>query len=345
MRNRNRSRRDNTSTSNGSGVNDPFTSTSNSANIGNDLSPRRLSRLAKLSRSRKSSSTPFTSAFSMPSLSWLPTRDITMAWPFISGFQMEDRRDSAISSTWESAEQNHKRKSEVTAWFYRGLSWTPCRTIRWLYHMFVDLARACWHSWQTFTDLALTVLLLVICVIAGYVVLEFLLKALPGVAAQAIDGNCSVVYVTVPGPIITISLVAASPSNPARGTYYFSVVNSTTHWLDSIAPPSRFSTLITRTPEITPAVSSLSVTRSPYPTVSSTGISTIPSLSIPGLLSSSSSSRPPNPGSLAPFHSSSVSLPWPDTLCVIVCLWLTMLVHLATETLFTLFSVHQHNQQ
>ncbi|KAI0576623.1 hypothetical protein TUN199_05398 [Pyrenophora tritici-repentis] len=138
-------------------------------------------------------------------------------------------------------------------------------------------------------DLVVTVIFFIATIFAGYIALEFVLKALPGVVAQAFDGNCSVVYVTVPGPIITVSLVAASPTNPARGTYYFSVVNSTTRWLNSIAPPSRFSTLITRTPEITPIVSSLSATGSSFPgesSVSSTEIYTSPDLSIPGLSSS-----------------------------------------------------------
>ncbi|KAF1945660.1 hypothetical protein EJ02DRAFT_304470, partial [Clathrospora elynae] len=48
------------------------------------------------------------------------------------------------------------------------------------------------------------------------VALELLLKMIPVVAAQDLDANCSVVYVTVPGPIITVSLVGASPTNPAR---------------------------------------------------------------------------------------------------------------------------------
>ncbi|EDU41398.1 conserved hypothetical protein [Pyrenophora tritici-repentis Pt-1C-BFP] len=68
-------------------------------------------------------------------------------------------------------------------------------------------------------------------IFAGYIALEFVLKALPGVVAQAFDGNCSVVYVTVPGPIITVSLVAASPTNPARASPHpvVSVLSSREH--------------------------------------------------------------------------------------------------------------------
>jgi hypothetical protein len=105
----------------------------------------------------------------------------------------------------------------------------------------------------------------------AYFTLDSFLTAIPGAAAQEFDGNCSVVYVTVPGPIITVSLIGASPTNPARGTYYFSVINGTTEWLNSITPPSRFSTLVTQTPEITPIVSSLSATAP-----SSSGLLTVP---------------------------------------------------------------------
>ncbi|EAT89385.1 hypothetical protein SNOG_02654 [Parastagonospora nodorum SN15] len=76
------------------------------------------------------------------------------------------------------------------------------------------------------------------------------------------------------GPIITISLINASPSNPAKGTYYFSVVNGTTEWMNSITPPSQFSTLITKTPEITPIISSVSVAPS---SGTSLTFSTVPS--------------------------------------------------------------------
>ncbi|KAH9861508.1 hypothetical protein J1614_011255 [Plenodomus biglobosus] len=145
-------------------------------------------------------------------------------------------------------------------WGPRTLSWKLCRAIRWIYNFCVALSRIQWDA-QRCRDLLLTLGSIALYMYALYVVLGFIVSQVA--SAQEMEANCSVVYVTIPGPIITVSLIAASPSNPARGTYYFSVINGTTGWLDSIAPPSRYSTLRTKTPDITPIISSLYVTALP----------------------------------------------------------------------------------
>ncbi|KAI2485865.1 hypothetical protein Ptr902_00555 [Pyrenophora tritici-repentis] len=310
MRNRDRSKPHNTSTNNGSDADDPSRST---------LIEAKSRKTFVRSAPPKTSNTPSTSAPSASGISldywfptsgnslaaWLPTTDfITVNFPMHpclredgrpSTLQIPPTRNkwiSFISSAWEGTATSFSRvlsswpclpivQLARNCWNCWLSSW-PCRTT-------VQLVRHSWNNSRTSMDLVVTVIFFIATIFAGYIALEFVLKALPGVVAQAFDGNCSVVYVTVPGPIITVSLVAASPTNPARGTYYFSVVNSTTRWLNSIAPPSRFSTLITRTPEITPIVSSLSATGSSFPgesSVSSTEIYTSPDLSIPGLSSS-----------------------------------------------------------
>ncbi|KAI4931154.1 hypothetical protein J4E85_003743 [Alternaria conjuncta] len=214
--------------------------------------------------------------------------------PVIRGKGSKDKRDSVISSTWEGPKQQSEPKATTAArprWGFRPRNWWPCRIIRWIYQFFVALTRIRWTDKQISKDLILTLAFVGIVVAGGYVALDILLNAIPGVSAQAVDGNCSIVYVTVPGPIITISLVGASPTNPAKGTYYFSVVNSTTEWLDSIAPPSRFSTLPTRTADVTPIVSSVGVTSflsSGAAVVSSTLGPTTSTLSLSGPFVSSS---------------------------------------------------------
>ncbi|KAI4953358.1 hypothetical protein J4E86_006901 [Alternaria arbusti] len=186
--------------------------------------------------------------------------------PVIRGKGAKDKRDSVISSTWEGPKQQSEPKATTAArprWGFRPRNWWPCRIIQWIYHFFVALMRIRWTDKQISKDLILTLAFVGIVVAGGYVALDILLSAIPGVSAQTVDGNCSIVYVTVPGPIITISLVGASPTNPAKGTYYFSVVNSTTEWLDSIAPPSLFSTLPTRTADVRPILSSMGLSSMP----------------------------------------------------------------------------------
>ncbi|KAH6865277.1 hypothetical protein BKA58DRAFT_443330 [Alternaria rosae] len=195
-----------------------------------------------------------------------PSSGSSPAPPITRVRNSEEKRDSVISSIWEGPKQPSKPKATTIPkpfWGFMPRNWWPCRIIRWIYHFFVALTRIRWTDRQTSKDLMLTLAFIGIVFAGGYVALDMLLNAIPGVSAQAIDGNCSIVYVTVPGPIITVSLVGASPTNPAKGTYYFSVVNSTTEWLDSIAPPSRFSTLPTRTADFTPIVSSVGVSSMP----------------------------------------------------------------------------------
>ncbi|KAH7091413.1 hypothetical protein FB567DRAFT_589303 [Paraphoma chrysanthemicola] len=170
------------------------------------------------------------------------------------------KRDSVISNTWDDSTKKDASASKPTIrsrWRLRPGRWWPCRACRWARNFGVAVIRGL--QGPCALDFVLTLGLAFSVMFAGYVGVELVLGLLRGVEAQGMisSADCSVVYVTVPGPIITVSLIAASPSNPARGTYYFSVVNGTTEWMNSIAPPSRFSTLITKTPEATPVISSL----------------------------------------------------------------------------------------
>ncbi|KAH7081380.1 hypothetical protein BKA63DRAFT_561925 [Paraphoma chrysanthemicola] len=190
------------------------------------------------------------------------------------------KRDSVISNTWDDSTRKGAAEPKPTIrsrWRLRPSRWWPCRACRWAQNFGVAVIRGL--QGPRALDLILTLGLAFAVMFAGYVGVELVLGLLRGVEAQAMisRADCSVVYVTVPGPIITVSLIAVSPSNPARGTYYFSVVNGTTEWMNSIAPPSRFSTLITKTPEVTPVISSLPAIPAP--------ISTQPKeLSTPGVL-------------------------------------------------------------
>ncbi|KAH4254658.1 hypothetical protein HBI04_015110 [Parastagonospora nodorum] len=189
----------------------------------------------------------------------------------------DEKRDSVISSTWEGRKQSLASMLEPVTphvWGLRPRRWWPCRTYRWTKDLLFALGRAC--TGPRWYDLLLTLFTVAAVMFAGYVALELGLSMLKTASAQdtSTDTGCSVVYVTVPGPIITISLINASPSNPAKGTYYFSVVNGTTEWMNSITPPSQFSTLITKTPEITPIISSVSVAPS---SGTSLTFSTVPS--------------------------------------------------------------------
>ncbi|CAE6997540.1 hypothetical protein PTTW11_00551 [Pyrenophora teres f. teres] len=218
MRNRDRSRLENTATSNGSDANNTSRPALSPLIVGKS---RKMPTRAKPPKSNKTPSTSTPSASGISLDSWLPTSDLITVNLSMPPFPAKDGRPSTlqtpptknrwhsfISSIWE----------DTATWFSRGLISWPCRTIGWLYRIIVQLAWNCWNDWQTFTDMVLTVIFLIITIFACYIALELLLKALPGVAAQAFDGNCSVVYVTIPGPIITISLVAASPTNPARAS-------------------------------------------------------------------------------------------------------------------------------
>lgn len=122
----------------------------------------------------------------------------------------------------------------------------PCRIYWWLVRAVPAFFRGLWHTpWQ---DQFHTFGLLIAVVFGTWVAIEGLLRIFQVVSAQE---QCSIVYVTIPGPIITVSLVGATPTDPARGTYYYSVVNGTTEWLNSIAPPTRVSSFVSSTMQIT----------------------------------------------------------------------------------------------
>ncbi|KAF2735382.1 hypothetical protein EJ04DRAFT_563402 [Polyplosphaeria fusca] len=89
-------------------------------------------------------------------------------------------------------------------WRIRPCKWWPCLTIRWLW-LFVSvlpnaLLRLAWHD----VFYMLVVFLAVFYALKG--VAEFQFRMFRGVYAQENDG-CSIVYVTLPGPIITVSLI------------------------------------------------------------------------------------------------------------------------------------------
>ncbi|KAF1916046.1 hypothetical protein BDU57DRAFT_538382 [Ampelomyces quisqualis] len=188
------------------------------------------------------------------------------------------RHDSALSSAWEGDKPELQPESKIVLaryWHIRPRRWWPCRAYRWTRDFGLAFGRALHGPRWLDTFMTLSVACLVM--FTGYIAVELLLRLLQPVSAQTtfVDANCSIVYVTVPGPVITVSLINASPSNPAQGTYYFSVVNGTTEWMNSIAPPSHFSTLPTKTPDTTPVVSSISVT--PSSSFSSSGLTSNPS--------------------------------------------------------------------
>ncbi|KAG9190384.1 hypothetical protein G6011_08472 [Alternaria panax] len=301
IRSKNRARKENTSISDNSGSNIPSTSTPAHENVITRSTSSTIDRQHLLAE-------PFRRKPSMPATTLL--KDATTsntssgtspAAPVSQKKGAQRKRDSVVSGTWEGRGRPSKSKMKSVKqplWGFRPGGWWPCRALNWTYHFFLALIRIHWTDQQTFQDLVLTLALIGLVIVGFYVALDFLLRALPGVAAQALDGNCSIVYVTVPGPIITVSLIGASPTNPARGTYYFSIINGTTEWLNSIAPPSRFSTLITRTADITPIVSSLSITGT-----SSSGLATVSSTQTP-TTSAPSIFSPASPGLGSTFTSS-----------------------------------------
>ncbi|KAJ4320037.1 hypothetical protein N0V94_003602 [Neodidymelliopsis sp. IMI 364377] len=121
------------------------------------------------------------------------------------------------------------------AWFQniRPHSWRPCPLYRWLRDLVVTFYTGL--SGPRKLDFFLSIVLFLTCVYVAYAALDFMLLGLikPVKAQDIVEAaNCSVVYVTIPGPIITVSLIAATPSDPARGTYYYSVINGTTEYCD-----------------------------------------------------------------------------------------------------------------
>ncbi|KAF1931935.1 uncharacterized protein M421DRAFT_2546 [Didymella exigua CBS 183.55] len=202
---------------------------------------------------------------------------------FESGFLSKsvEKRDSVISSDWEDTKI--ERPWQATAKKgSRGFTWSSKLKLKtwWPYRMYLSMRIFLLAVIKGFQgprkfDFIITFGFLLVCCYAAYTTLDFIFTGLiKGANAQALveAANCSVVYVTIPGPIITVSLIAASPTNPAQGTYYYSVVSGSTEWLNSVAPPSRPGLSITRTSIPLPIDSTLpglesSMQPSPSPTM------------------------------------------------------------------------------
>ncbi|KAJ4992318.1 hypothetical protein SVAN01_02337 [Stagonosporopsis vannaccii] len=189
-----------------------------------------------------------------------------------------EKRDSVLSIAWQEAKtrgnpQVHAKQTSYLEALGRGLilspfSWWPCR----MYRRFRMLLRAVLRGFQSDDriDFIITSSVLLVCFYVAYTTMDFIFTGLvKGTSAQNVveAANCSIVYVTIPGPIITVSLIAASPTNPARGTYYYSVVNGTTQWLNSVVPPRQSGAFVTLTSPLTPSTSS---------SVISMSVSTVP---------------------------------------------------------------------
>lgn len=106
-------------------------------------------------------------------------------------------------------------------WYLKLRSWWPCRTYRLLRELIAALSNIRWNDQQRFRDLVLVLGLFIVSFLTGYIVIEFALGLIKGVSAQDMDTNCSIVYVTVTGPIITVSLIDVPPTDPAHGTCFF----------------------------------------------------------------------------------------------------------------------------
>jgi hypothetical protein len=120
-------------------------------------------------------------------------------------------------------------------WLPQPSRWWPCRTFRWIRDFIPAFVRLLVS--EHWVDQVYTLILLVGFLCGCWAAIEGVLHIVKGVAAQ--DAGCSVVYVTIPGPLVTVSLVGQTPTNPNHGTYYYSVIHGTTRWLDSIAPPTQ----------------------------------------------------------------------------------------------------------
>ncbi|KAF2631380.1 hypothetical protein BU25DRAFT_454835 [Macroventuria anomochaeta] len=152
-----------------------------------------------------------------------------------------EKRDSVVSSNWEEAKLEKtsqittKRVSDQAAWRRKSnpSSWWPCRMYRWTRRFILATIRG--FQGPRRADFILTFGVLFVCLYVAYTTLDFILFGLiKGVRAQDIvdAANCSVVYVTIPGPIITVSLIAAAPSDPARALLHRVAPTS-----QSLSPP------------------------------------------------------------------------------------------------------------
>ncbi|KAH7118955.1 hypothetical protein B0J11DRAFT_509052 [Dendryphion nanum] len=112
--------------------------------------------------------------------------------------------------------------------------WVLNRIHTWLPQYTLSVAQGILQ--QDWHNLIILLASAIIFVSGCWVAIEGILKIFAPVLAEE---QCSIVLVTIPGPIITVSLIGGIPTDPPRGTYYFSVIDGTTHWLGGVAPPSR----------------------------------------------------------------------------------------------------------
>jgi hypothetical protein len=152
-------------------------------------------------------------------------------------------------------------KFRLRQWF--GQSW-PYRFCQWVYHFAHALARTNWNDQRRFVDLILTLGVVALFIFGIYLVVEFVLAALPTAGAQLLRGDGD-----VPRLPATVSLTAALYTDPAQATCYFPVVDGTTEWLDGITPASRYETLPKAIPESMSVTPWLSGTRTYIPGVTS----------------------------------------------------------------------------
>lgn len=136
-------------------------------------------------------------------------------------------------------------------WVQQFSRWWPRRTCRWICNFSTALCRL--FTGERWVDGIYSLVLLACFLYCFYTTMDGLLHLVKGAAAQDID--CSVVYVTIPGPIVTVSLIGQTPTDPSHGTYYYSVINGTTQWLDTITPPIRTRTSFATIPVLTPTAS------------------------------------------------------------------------------------------
>jgi hypothetical protein len=122
------------------------------------------------------------------------------------------KRDSVHSQLAPNAKPYYIRPNRAR-WILQPQNWWPCR---WVLHFTTALVRG--FRGRYWKDFLLTFSLLAASLFAGYFALETILGTVKGVYAQEVPEDCSIVYVTVPGPIVTVSLIGASPSIPGQGT-------------------------------------------------------------------------------------------------------------------------------
>lgn len=149
------------------------------------------------------------------------------------------KRDSVVSSTWEDSKRNPEPKLEPVRrnrWRRILCGLWPCRFVRWVHAVIAAFARASQGPQRR--DLFLTFCLAAICIFVSYTTVELICRMIQTVAAQDTGFDWTVDFVTISDPISTVSLIDATPSDLDHGSYSFSMVDGTTQWLNSIAPPS-----------------------------------------------------------------------------------------------------------